>query len=88
MTPSNICGFYGAPEQMCSGTVVSVISVGPFYAHHCAAGEFRRAKFAPKFIVGQEDRDRAKARDSPSHQDVDRIRGAIPRFKGDIRGSA
>jgi len=67
MTPSTICGCYGAPEQICSGTVVSVISVGPFYARQCAAGESRRVKFAPKFIVGQEDRDRSVARDSPSH---------------------
>jgi hypothetical protein len=68
MMPSIICGFYGAPEQICSGTVVSVISVEPFYARECAAGKFRQAKFAPKFIVGQKDGTWPHARDSPSHE--------------------
>jgi hypothetical protein len=59
MMPSTICGFYGAPEQICSETVVSVISVEPFYARHNAAGNFRQVKFVPKFIGQQKDGDRA-----------------------------
>jgi hypothetical protein len=67
MMPSTICGFYGAPEQICSETVVSVICVELFYARHNAAENFRQVKFAPKFIGQQKDGDGACARDSPSH---------------------
>src|SRR5262245_31367119 len=80
MMPSTSCGYYGAPEQICSGTVVSVISVERFYTRHCAAGKFSASQIRPKIH-------RWPRRSGPRRmhatvqvtRDVDRIRRTIPR---------
>jgi hypothetical protein len=67
MMPSTICGFYGAPEQICSETVVSVISVEPFYGATTRREIFGKSNSSQNSSVSKKTGTGPYAHDSPSH---------------------